>query len=830
MKAALDRLRLFNFREFTAHWGRSVASVVVVAVSSALLVAVFGISGSITGSVNQLASSIAGNSDLEVAGVTAGGFDQSLLPAVKAVPDIAAAVPMLRTQLRTADDRILLIGVDASITALDSDLRDAVSGKLTPDLLAVHNGVVVGSGLGLAKGDTLTLGSETVTVAAVIDGEVVSRINGGHFVVAILPLAQRIADRQNQLDSILVVARSGADVAAVREGVTDAVDGRALVASTDFRAKQAADGVAVLSASTFLSASMALIVSCFLVYNAMNMAVVQRRPNLSTQRAIGGRRSVIVRDLLAEAALLGLLGAVFGVPLGVLMGRAAIGVLPPLLIQSFDARLDYFLPSYAIPVAVIACVVACVGASAAAARQVYRVAPIEALQPVGASTADKTNRWLAAVAGGGGLALCAVAMWVALSVDDNVALLAPALIFAGALGVCFALTQPIVALTSAVARRFGAAGALGATNIERAPRRVWATVVTALTVVAATVGLTGANENLLDSATEWFMPVTGADLWVATNPPSELPIGPALPAGLESTITAVPGVASVVPFRAAFAALGDRRVFVQGASPGSHGLVFSAASPDAQERLLRGEGVLLSRDVARTLNKHEGDVLDLPTAHGIKQVRILEVVEYLSLLNGALGLRLDQLREWFDLPGADNLEVQVAPGFERSQVENAILAVSPEAVEVYTGQEFLEGGTGSIRQASVLNNAMLLIVALVGAIALLNTLMLSVIERRREFGVLRALGSSRRFTSKMVLAEASAIGIVGGLLGIAVGLVVHYAAAASLVAVATIDVEYRIGPRIFVFAGAAVVLSMLGSIPPSVRAARLNIIEAVAAE
>lgn len=155
----------------------------------------------------------------------------------------------------------------------------------------MHNGVVVGSGLGLAKGDTLTLGSETVTVAAVIDGEVVSRINGGHFVVAILPLAQRIADRQNQLDSILVVARSGADVAAVREEVTDAVDGRALVASTDFRAKQAADGVAVLSASTFLSASMALIVSCFLVYNAMNMAVVQRRPNLSTQRAIGGRRS-----------------------------------------------------------------------------------------------------------------------------------------------------------------------------------------------------------------------------------------------------------------------------------------------------------------------------------------------------------------------------------------------------------------------------------------------------------------------------------------------------------------------------------------------------------
>src|ERR1700756_3784307 len=97
--ATLSRLNLFNIRELRTHWGRAAATVGVVAVSATLLVAVLGISGSITGSAERLASSIGGDAALEVSGVTDAGFDESLLDTVAGVKSVSAAVPILRMQM-----------------------------------------------------------------------------------------------------------------------------------------------------------------------------------------------------------------------------------------------------------------------------------------------------------------------------------------------------------------------------------------------------------------------------------------------------------------------------------------------------------------------------------------------------------------------------------------------------------------------------------------------------------------------------------------------------------------------------------------------------------
>lgn len=128
MSALLDRLRLFTVREFTAHWGRTLATVTVVAVSAAFLVAVFAISGSVTGSVSRLASGLAGNAALEVSGVTDAGFPQSVREDVAEVPGVSAAVPMLRTSVGDGKGRVLLLGADPSSSALNSDLRGRYRG------------------------------------------------------------------------------------------------------------------------------------------------------------------------------------------------------------------------------------------------------------------------------------------------------------------------------------------------------------------------------------------------------------------------------------------------------------------------------------------------------------------------------------------------------------------------------------------------------------------------------------------------------------------------------------------------------------------------------
>ena len=125
--AAASRLRVFSLRELVVHRRRTTASIAVMAVSAMYLVAVFGIFGSITGSVNRLADGIAGIAALEVSGITDAGFPDTITADVAAVPGVATAAPMIRTSASTASGPVLLFGADASSAALGGALKDAVA-------------------------------------------------------------------------------------------------------------------------------------------------------------------------------------------------------------------------------------------------------------------------------------------------------------------------------------------------------------------------------------------------------------------------------------------------------------------------------------------------------------------------------------------------------------------------------------------------------------------------------------------------------------------------------------------------------------------------------
>lgn len=829
--AALARLRVFTVREFLAHWRRSVASLAVVTVSAALLVAVTGLYGSLTGSVAELSQGISGNADLEVAGITDGGFEQSLQPEIAAVPGVEAAVPMLRTSTSAEGGRAVLLGVDSGITKLDSDLQKSVEDS--PDagaaLLRVPNGVLVGPGFGSDDGSSIAVGSGTATVANVLRGDA-NRINGGRFIIAPLPLAQQLTGRGQQIDSVLIVAEPGADIGQLRAAVTDAVAGRAIVANPDFRTAQTDNSILLIKFAVLLGSTVALVVSAFLVFNAMNMAVTQRRPTISMLRALGGKRSTIVRDLLAEAAALGLLGALIGVPLGIALGRWSIDRLPPFLAQSVDASVHYVLPVYAIPLAVAACVLACVAASASAARQVYRVAPVEALAPVGSASADSVGGRVYVGIGVVSSLVVAAAIVGAYTIPGRPALVAIGVLFVGMIGLTVACTRSIVRAAAAVARLLGPAGRLSAATIERSPRRVWATAITVSVAVALSTAVVGSNSNMIDSASASFADVAKPDLYVSSSAYDVLPTGPLLAPSVATAVAAVPGVAQVIPGQTTFATVGDTRFLLQGMSPDSNAGMATGIQDDLRARMLAGDGILLSRDVARALDVTPGSTLNLPTPQGIKRVTVLDTVDYFSALTGAAVLALPLMQDWFGRPGANYLEVRFDPDVDRAAVTAAVEKAATPANFTYTGATAKSGVDTSLVQGSAVLNSLQWVVSLVAAIALLNTLMLSVLERRREIGVLRAMGASSKFTVKMVLAEALAIGVVGGILGIAMGAFAHWLNTVITSSVATIEIHYRIVPIMFAYAAAALLLSLLGSIPPALRAARLNIIDAVAVE
>lgn len=829
IRAALDRLRLFNIGELIAHPGRTMMSLTVMGVSAGLLVSVLSISGSVTGSVERLTHALGGDAVLEVTGITDAGFDQSLLPAIAASPGVEHAVPMLRAQIGAGEDRALLLGADASVGALGSELAGPMGAQATK-LLTTPNGVLVGAAMGRAEGERFPLGGETVTVAGVLDAATSDRLNSGHIVAAPLPLAQRLTERTGRLDSVQIVAAEGADIAELRAALVSSVGGRAVVADPDLRTAQAGGAIQIVRYSTLMSAAAALIVSAFLIYNAMSMAVAQRRPTLSLLRAIGARRAPMVRDLLAEAALLGLLGGAVGAVIGIFTGRLTIDLLPAALVQSVEARTEYMVPGYAVPVAVVACVLASVAAAALAARQVYKVAPVEALVPVGAGstdTASPVTRWIAATVG---VALAVVAVVIAYADLGRLSLAAISLSFLAAVLICFAATGPIVRAAGAIARRFGGPGTLGATTLERAPRRVWATAMTVMIGVSATVSIGGAAQDMVDSATDSFAELAKTDLYVSPGSMEKFPTGPLLPADLRARVAAVPGVAAANPGQMAFATVGAGRVMLQG-YPTERGEVGAGAvDRSLLPRMDTGEGVVVSRDVARSLDLDTGAGLTLNTPSGPHDVEVLQVIPYMSAVSGVVMMDLDHLRDWYGRPGETLLAVDLAPGADLTEVQAAIQAVAPEGYHVDTGDEVVTAISSSLRQGSAMSRSILWIVVLVATVALLNTLMLSVLERRRELGVLRAIGTGRRFLLRSVLAEAAGIGVIGAVIGLVVGAGVQYLADVAIGHAVTVDIGYGPSPILLVYGLAALVLALLGSIPPAVRAARMPIVQALAVD
>ncbi|GAB4709282.1 FtsX-like permease family protein [Mycobacterium avium subsp. hominissuis] len=737
--AAASRLRVFSLRELAVHRRRTTASIAVMAVSATYLVAVFGIFGSITGSVSRLADGIAGVAALEVSGITDAGFADSVLADVAAVPGVATAAPMIRTTAATPSGPVLLLGVDARTAALGGALTDAVS-RPVRELSASPDGVQVGPRAGYAKGQAFQLGSAPVTVTEVLAGRQFAELNGGHYVLAPLALAQRVTARAGQLDSILITLTPGADPAAVRAAVGAAVGGRAIVAAPSSRAARAGDGVRLMNYMALLGAAVALVVGAFLIYTTMTMAITQRRPVISMLRALGGRRRAVVGDLLAEAAVLGLIGGALGCGAGILAGRMAIGRLPRAVTQGLEARVEYWLPGYAVPLALAATALTAVAAAAMAARQVYKVSPVEALAPVGASAADAVPPWLRAASGVGALALFAVA---ALAVPAG----APTGVLLGAVLVAeltagFALTVPIVTATSALSRVFGSCGALAAATIRRAPRRVWATVMTVLIGVLTTVVITGTNADMIGSARAIFAPVAEADVWVSADPPDSFPTD-VLPQGLSERLAALPGAARVTEGACGFAVVAGTRVLLDGFAAGSRDALFRALDDRVRAEVLAGRGVVLTQNLGKALNVRAGDRLRLQTPHGPREAAVLAVVPFFSTVIGTVGMDLAQLRAWFDRPAATTLQITAAPGVDPRRLLADVRATVPAPNHVYDGRAALAGLQAPLHQSMFIANAVWIIVVAVAAVALLNTLTLSVTERRREIGVLRAMGAGR---------------------------------------------------------------------------------------
>ncbi|GAB2662300.1 ABC transporter permease [Nocardia goodfellowii] len=827
IRAAADRFRVLTWREISAHGVRSAALVVVLGVAAALLVAVVTAYSSLIGSAGELNRSIAGDADLAVLGYTDTGFDMSLCTVAAEVPGVRAAVPLIQSTV-SASGPVAVLGVDPSVVRLRSPLQDALMSQLRvdPGLLGAADRVVVGAQMNLAPGQSFPLRHKTLTVAAVVPAETAAQINGGHFVAAPLRTAQALTERPDRVDAVFIVAEPGVDTAALRDRIAAAIGDRALVTGSDLRSAQVRNALLLVRSITLLVAAVSLVVAAFLMFNATNMAVAQRRRTIAMLRAVGARRRVLVADLLVEAVLFGLAAATIGIPLGLLLARWAVGRTPAFLLDVVSARLHFQVTPLVFPAVIGLCVAASVAATLVAAHQVSRIEPTEALRTANIGPGEPIPARTAITAGIGALAATALTAVIALRVSNLFVVAAVGVLTAGLLALGLAMARAVVGVAAWISRWSGSPGRMAAASIHRAPRRTWATAMTVGIAVTIGIAVNGALGDLVRSAGSTFDPLRRTDLLVTAAGEDGFPSG-LLPAHWEQQVRRTPGVADVAGAQWAHVTVDEARVQIAGMAPGN-GNIADLLDPGIRADVLAGRGIVVSRSLADRLATEVGDEIVLGTPTGPHSVRILGEFGYLSVEAGVIGMSLETMRIWFDRPGSSYLAVTVAG--EVAPVRAALqTALGPDA-KLSTGEDAYRFSLFNIDQAGVFAVGLQWIVALLAAFAVMNTLLLAVVQRRREIGVLRAMGASRRLVARLVVIEAVAVGLVGGAMGVLGGEAVHLLAVRVLAVLTGIDVRYALNPAALWSAVIALGVCLAGAVPPAIRASRLNVIAAVAAD
>ncbi len=614
-----------------------------------------------------------------------------------------------------------------------------------------------------------------------------------------------------------------------QEELRDAVD---TVLPTDVEAvtgDQAADEAAdeLLEAIGFITtfllvfAGIAVVVGAFIIVNTFSILVAQRSRELALLRALGASRRQVTWSVQLEAFVVGVLGATIGLGLGVLLAMAL-----RLLFGQFGLDLSgqplVFGPRTVIASYAVGVLVTMVAAYLPA-RRTSRIAPVQALSDDIALPETSIRRRLLAgvlmVIGG----LVSLVFGLVLDVPKPLAFVGAG-VLAVLLGVAAAspvISRPLLRLAALVYRRvFGTVGMLAGENSLRNPRR------TAATASALMIGLALAGTMVVIADSAKASPDAAIeDAFVGDYVVSNVFSGEFNNA-IGDEMATVDGVADVVRLRFQFMIADGDDTFVSAIDRSAvEPLELTAAGGTLE---LGDRTVLVQESYADDEGLAAGDTLEVQVPAGKQTWEVAGVIEDTALLTS-----LVTSVETFDGAGyepADNaLIIYEEPGATGVQERLDEVVEELPVVTVLDQQEFAEERRASIDQFLLIIFALLGLALIIAVLGIVNTLALSVIERTREVGLLRAIGLSRTQLRRMIRLESVVISLLGAVLGVAMGVVfgvlITYALRDEGLEVIRVPVL-----QLGVFFLLALVIGVLAAVLPARRAARLDVLQAIATE
>ena len=644
--------------------------------------------------------------------------------------------------------------------------------------------------------------------------------------------AQRLFDREGRWDVIDIAVAGGADVSAVEDDIAALLPAGTEVVTGDTVAQEGSDAVgefADIFGNVLLGfAAVALFVSAFYIYNTFSIILGQRIKELALLRAIGASAEQIRRTVILEALLVGIISSAIGIGMGLL---TALGIRGLLNAGGFGLPSDSLVLE---PPTIVAALVVGIGVTLAAcvlpARKAAKVSPITALRD-GVGTPEGSRRTRLTVGGvmtGVGAALLAFGLFAA---DSGPSLmlglgLGAVLVFLG-----IANLSPLFAgrvanvLGAPVARAFGEPGKLARENATRNPYR------TASTASALVIGLALVTAALVvgTSVKETFAAKTeqavSADFVISE--PSFNGFSPTLGEALRDE----PTLDAVTPVRFGRFRFGGKAKDIVAVGPEAAGVIDIGILDGGTPADLGATGIMLHEDPAEDAGLSVGDEVTVEFSRTGEQaftvVGIYDDATY-------AGNYLISTEAW-DANFTDTLDSFVfARRADDVAPEDAAAAVQAAAaefpqVDIEDRSEFLAGQEDQIDQVLITVNALLLLAVVIAVLGIGNTLALSVFERTRELGLLRAVGMSRRQTRRMIRWESAIVSLFGALLGVVVGVGFGLAASTALPESFLDRIAIPTGTLV-VLVVLAIVAGLLAAIMPARRAARLDVLRAITTE
>ncbi len=649
------------------------------------------------------------------------------------------------------------------------------------------------------------------------------------------PTAADVFEAPDQFDVIDLQVAEGADVADVQSRIEAILPERTEVVTGEQVAEETADSINdiidVFGTGLLVFAFVTAFVSAFIINNVFGITIGQRLRELALLRAVGANSQQVSRLIVAEALVVSVTATVIGIFGGLLVAQG--------LIALFDAAGAGFpeTPLKMLPRTVVIASFVGIGITLLSvlvpARRASRIPPVAAMHPEVGFSAISANRRL--VVGSVVTAVGTVMFLVGMFVNPGGSLGLIVLggggalaVFLGISSVSATVAKPVSGFLGAPIRwRFGVPGKLAVDNAQRAPRRTARTASALMIGVSLVSAAAVFASSLRDTFGRILDQAVTAD-YIVTD---ESFLG--LPTGVEESLDELAELSAVSPFRFVFGTVAGDEEQITAVDPIAFPQLADLDVADGGfDGLVAGDGVMLLDDQAEELGVGVGDTIEVTyqnerqgtlTVSGIFADSSLGASWYISI--ATLESVSDQTpRDQFVLA---RLAEGVDPDIARPVIGAAVEAF-PQA-EVRTNAEFRAEQEGQINQLLAVITGLLSMAMSIAVIGIAITLALSVFERTREIGLLRAVGMTRRQLRRAVRWEAVIVSVFGAIVGVVVGLCLGIALSYAVPNNIIDGITFPISTIVTILFG-AILAGLAAAWWPARKASRMNVLEAIVTE